>query len=240
MIFYLGTHLPHWLESLDVPLFISRRRLCERKSFPRARGVWALDSGGFTELNKYGVWSIGPKRYAKEVRLYRQEIGQLQWAAAQDWMCEPQVRKQTGLTVKDHQTRTTHNYLELMSLAPDLPWVPVLQGWESDDYMRHIEGYYNSGIELHLLPRVGLGSVCRRQNTDSIIALIHKIKLLRLHTFGFKTTGVHKVGHIVYSSDSLAWSRAARWEDPLWGCDHMNCANCMKYALLWRDRIVRL
>lgn len=49
-LFYLGTHQPQWLGRYDVPMFISRRRLSSRKSLPQARGRWALDSGGFTEL----------------------------------------------------------------------------------------------------------------------------------------------------------------------------------------------
>ncbi|MGW4241176.1 deazapurine DNA modification protein DpdA family protein [Nocardia sp. NPDC004722] len=46
MKFYLGTHQPHWLALTDVPLFISDVRLRDRKTFPRARGEWGLDSGG--------------------------------------------------------------------------------------------------------------------------------------------------------------------------------------------------
>ncbi len=34
----------------------------------------------------------------------------------------------------DHQERTIHSYLTLKSLAPEIQWVPVLQGWTLADY----------------------------------------------------------------------------------------------------------
>src|SRR5207237_560081 len=131
---YLGSHEPAWLPRLTTPLFISRRRIARRKALPRALGRWALDSGGFTELNMHGRWETSAKQYAAEVRRWSTEIGGLDWAAAQDWMCEPFVLKKTGSTVLEHQRRTVDNYSELMSLAPDLPWCPVLQGWVPGDY----------------------------------------------------------------------------------------------------------
>ncbi len=88
---YLGTHLPQWLGRLAVPLFVSRRRLAGRRTLPRARARWALDSGGFSELQMYGEWRTTPEQYVEEVRRFRREIGLMDWAAIQDWMCEPQV-----------------------------------------------------------------------------------------------------------------------------------------------------
>ncbi len=139
--FYLGTHHAHWLEQTDVPLFLSRRTLAGRKSLPRAMGPWALDSGGFTELSMHGRWTLSAKDYAKEVRRYADQIGGLQWAAIQDWMCEPAIRDKTGLSVDEHQRRTIQSFIELKSIAPELPWVPVLQGWTMGDYMDHIDRY---------------------------------------------------------------------------------------------------
>ena len=54
MKFFLGTHLPQWLGRIDVPLFVSHRMLHKRRTFPRALGEWALDSGGFTEISMFG------------------------------------------------------------------------------------------------------------------------------------------------------------------------------------------
>lgn len=239
--FWLGSHMPSWLAATDVPLFISRHRLAPRKTFPRALGSWALDSGGFSELSLRGGWTITPRQYAGEVRRFSQEIGKMEWAAAQDWMCEPVILKQTGLTVREHQTRTVCNYLTLRDMAPDLPWVPVLQGWEHNDYLRHVEMYGRAGVDLSALPVVGLGSVCRRQHTGGVEWLIRQLAAdygLRLHGFGFKTLGLGRVADSLASADSMAWSMAARRDKPLTGCSHATCANCLRYALNWRRNLL--
>src|SRR6266536_1053296 len=106
MRFYLGTHETSWLAKTDVPLFVSRRRLTMRKKLPVALGTWALDSGGSTEFSLYGEWRTPHEQYAEEVRRFKDEIGGLQWVAPQDWMCEPFMLEKTGLTIKEHQTRT--------------------------------------------------------------------------------------------------------------------------------------
>src|SRR5690242_4695454 len=209
---FLGTHQPSWLGRYAVPMFISRRRLAERKSMPRALTPWALDSGGFTELMLHGRWTLSPEAYVAEVRRYAGEVGQLRWAAIQDWMCEPWILKKTGLSVGDHQFRTVANYERLLELAPELPWAPVLQGWEPGDYHRHLDMYASRGHDLRRLPIVGLGSVCRRQHTAEAELLIRELTRggLRLHGFGFKVQGLARVWDVLSSSDSLAWSFQAR------------------------------
>lgn len=238
--FYLGTHETSWLATAGVPLFVSRRRLAARRTLPRAAAPWALDSGGFTELSMFGRWSITPREYSEEVRRYREEIGQLSFAAPMDWMCEPHVTKKTGLTVAEHQARTVANYLELQDLAPDLPWIPVLQGWRTWDYWHHVEMYAAAGVQLAALPLVGVGTVCRRQALASAAGIIQSLATvygLRLHGFGFKKQGIRQCSAVLASADSMAWSAVARREPALPGHPHKNCANCLEYALLWREEL---
>lgn len=92
MKFYLGTHhaTQRWF-NLEVPLFASRRVLTGRKKLPQARTEWALDLGGFTELNLYGHWETDLHDYVRDVWRFKNEIGNLEWVAPMDWMCEPQV-----------------------------------------------------------------------------------------------------------------------------------------------------
>jgi hypothetical protein len=100
--------------------------------------------------------------------------------------------------------------------------------------------YESAGVNLAALPRVGLGSVCRRQSTAEIAVIAGTLarRGLRLHGFGVKTGGLHLYGHRLASADSMAWSYAARREPPLPGCTgHQNCANCLRYATRWRDAI---
>lgn len=240
MIFYLGTHMPSWLERVDFPLFVSRTRLSGRRTLPRARAPWALDSGGFTQLDKTGIWSITPAEYVDEVRRYRDGIGNLVWAAPMDWMCEPRVRARTGLSVGEHQRRTVANYLTLRDLAPDLPFIPVLQGWTLDDYLRCVDLYQTAGVDLAVLPLVGLGSVCRRQATSEIGAIVSALATagIALHGFGVKTDGLRSYSAYLTSADSMAWSYGGRRTRP---CAHGTAqseANCADFAAAWRARVL--
>lgn len=246
MNFYLGTHHPAWLERLDVPLFVSRRALADRKTLPRAIGRWALDSGGFTELQLHGRWTLPAAQYAAEVRRFGEEIGGLDWAAPQDWMSEPIVRAGgrvggatfagTGLTVAEHQRRTTENLVELRALAPEVPWAPVLQGWTMGEYFDHLEQYDRAGVDLRAEPIVGVGSVCRRQSMigAGLILSLLASEGLKLHGFGFKVTGLRASAQHLASADSLAWSFNARKNPKIAGHTHASCANCPEYAMQWR------
>jgi hypothetical protein len=237
MTFYLGTHEPHWLRDTDVPLFISRRRLDRLKKLPVALCNWSLDSGGFTELHQYGGWQLSAKDYASKVKRYVDEIGNLDWAAPQDWMCETTAIKSTGLTVEEHQILTVQNFLELRQLLGTIV-VPVLQGWEYDDYHKCVEMYDKAGVDLSSEPTVGLGSVCRRNALKEITHIITSLQPLKLHGFGVKGDGYKANFHKLVSADSMAWSFGARYQPPLDGCTHKTCANCKHFALLWREKML--
>ncbi|BEL07856.1 hypothetical protein Q0Z83_060470 [Actinoplanes sichuanensis] len=265
--FYLGTHETSWLGAAQMPtdacLFVSHRRLNERRSLPSARVNWALDSGGFTELQMYGEWRTTPQQYVAAVRRYDAEIGRLEWAAPQDWMCEPIVISGgkagpvtfagTKLSVEEHQRRTVDNFIQLSELWGDdftNPFMPVLQGYERDDYLRCWDRYDAAGISLGNYPVVGLGSVCRRQAEDEIGDIVTTLLALDeglpVHGFGVKLRGLEKYGHLLNTADSMAWSYDARYAAPLPECvedpavRHKNCANCIRYALRWRRNVLGL
>jgi hypothetical protein len=297
--FWLGTHQTEWAMKTATPLFLSAIRLRCRPVRARSSTAWALDSGGFTELNKSGRWTVGPEQYAAEVRRWRDDIGGLEWAAIQDWMCEPFVLQKTAAAegiikpavpemtpklartldhvreavgeehevtatplpgplpdltpeqqaerIMTHQLRTVQSWCDLNGIAPELPWVPVLQGWEHDDYIRHYWMYQKyAGVDLASLPLVGLGSVCRRQNTDMAEGLIRELHGMgvRVHGFGFKVEGLRRCARYLASADSLAWSFAGRrvWNAEkrrLCGGTHRGgCANCRPWAEQWRGNVL--
>lgn len=262
-VFYLGTHQPQWLGAdlpRDVCLFVSHRRLANRRSLPRARVHWALDSGGFSELQMFGEWRTTPREYVAAVHRYDEEIGELGWAAPQDWMCEPIIINGgvgggvkfagTGLSVAEHQRRTVDNFIELSDLwstvsDADSPIMPVLQGFQRDDYLRCWDLYHARGVNLGNYPVVGLGSVCRRQAEDEIGDIVQSLLALDaglpVHGFGVKLRGLEKYGHLLTTADSMAWSYQARHKPSMPGCvGHKNCANCLRYALRWRNNVVDL
>jgi hypothetical protein len=151
----------------------------------------------------------------------------------------------TGLSVVEHQRRTVENFVQLRSLAPELPIFPVVQGWRLDDYLRCVDAYARVGIDLTAEPLVGLGSVCRRQATAEIGEIVGRLSGLglRLHGFGVKVGGLRCYGDGLASADSMAWSFRGRH---MHGCSHRppeqqpvsSEANCLAFARQWRRRLL--
>jgi hypothetical protein len=244
--FYLGIHHPHWLRTVPVPVFVSHAALRKYKRAVPARlpgGVWALDSGAFSEISEHGRWTTTPAQYAAAARRYVEQIGGVcGFAAPMDWMCEPFIVAKTGLSVAEHQRRTVASIHELRALAPEVPFAPVLQGWDLPSYLECAAMYAESGIDLFSEPVVGLGSVCRRQGADDIGRIVTALAdagLENLHGFGVKLQGVAKYGSALASADSMAWSTAGRRVP---GCSQgravKNEANCLHYALEYRAKVL--
>lgn len=189
----------------------------------------------------YGKWDVPVRQYVDEVERFSEQIGNLDWAAPQDWMCEPWIIEKTGLSVDEHQWRTVENFLQLRALAPHLPFVPVLQGWTFEEYVIHAQMYLGSGIDLTRERVVGIGSVCRRQQMQGGREVVEHFagQGVRLHAFGLKLNGLREIGYLLESSDSLAWSYNARRNPPLPGCTHRSCSNCIHWALHWRERVLK-
>lgn len=260
--FYLTTHKPGWLwrEDTGVPLFVSYRRLREHVELKPATVPWAMDSGTFFEVAHYGHHVTTPREYVAFVARADREIGNLEWAAPQDMMCEPSViyggsidghkTPGTGLSVAEHQRLTIANFQELAALwpeysdHPEAPFMPVLQGWEPDDYLRCADMYDAAGVRLEDYPLVGLGSVCRRNKPSELWEVLDGViprltPYLALHGFGMKTQGLELAGHLMTSSDSAAWSLTARREHVVMdGHTHSHCGNCLIWAKAWRERML--
>ena len=238
--FYLGSHHPNWLWRHDQSFFVSDTRLRRQNSWGEARRPWALDPGGFSELNKFGEWRTSHLAYAHRVQRYQAEIGKLRWVAPQDWMCEEGVLKKTGLSVKAHQFRTVMSVVVLRQILGKMV-IPVLQGWQAEDYLRHADMYAKFGFDLASEAVVGVGSVCRRQTLTPIHALIRELHArgVKVHAFGFKADGLRVLKAFLSSSDSMAWFDGARWRgnNPLCPGLKKSCSNCLHAALEWKGRL---
>jgi hypothetical protein len=243
--FYLGTHRPHWAWNGRAagPLFISARQLARRRSaFPRATVPVCLDSGGFTELAKHGEWRTSPDAYVELVARAEAQL-KIGWAAVQDWMCEPSMLARTGLTVEEHQRRTIASFLRLRELAPSTQWLPVIQGWTEEDYVRHVACYADAGVDLTALERVGVGSICRRGSTAQIVSIVVRLARhgLRLHAFGVKARALREMAPWVCSADSTAWSsrgRSVTLRMNVTDYEGRNLANSQPWAEVWRLRML--
>lgn len=235
---WTGSHKPEFCQRTAKPMMLSRRTLAPRKRLPVALGPIVVDSGGFTELAMYGEWRTTEQQYIADIRRIVAETGRVLWVAPQDWMCEPFMLGKTGLDVQRHQSRTLSNYLALRDAAPDIPWIPVLQGWTTSQYHAMADLYESEGVDLTTSPTVGLGSVCRRQATAEIEFIVRSLakRGYKLHGFGMKTLGLIRCADVLFSADSLAWSYEARRAAPIEGHTHQSCANCLPYMLAWRER----
>ena len=253
---YLGTHRPTWLALPGPALMVSLNTLPNHPAW-RAQVPWFLDSGGFTELQKYGRWRTTADQHIIRSR-HAMKIGRLVYASPQDWMCEPIVINGgttptglkfagTGLSVLEHQQRTVANLLDLRRFGADVPWVPVLQGFTIDEYHHCADMYEAAGVRLVDEPLIGLGSVCRRQAMGEATEIVQSLaqRGYRLHGFGFKQDGIEACWPWLESVDSMAWSYNARAEGRKGvTCGRPNgrggtvksCGNCRHYALEWLAR----
>ncbi len=241
----VDNELRRLLFPFDMPMFPTVPSLAKYKrlrgdDFPKALTVYALDSGGYNQLDLYGEYQLSPDDHGGAVYRFAEDLGVPPlWAAPQDWMCESNVLAKTGLTVTLHQQYTIDSLLYLRSNFPSVWWIPVLQGRTIEDYLRHVEMYRAAGIDLTAEDLVGVGSICKRPSVAEIVAILtvlHSLGL-KLHAFGIKRDSLPRVAHLIESADSLAWSRTAvadkiRLDDCT---SHKGlCNNCLTWALQWR------
>ena len=259
MDLYLGVHRPTWLPLGGPPLMVSLNTLPKRKGY-QAAVPWFVDSGGFTELQQHGRWRTSTAEHAERCADVMERFGMVEYLSPQDWMCEPAVIEGAtikkmhfvgaGLSVREHQERTVQNYLDLMALEPDMPWVPVLQGYSIEEYHTCADLYESAGVDLTACHRVGVGSICRRESMPEAQQIIHSLhsRGFQLHGFGFKQQGIAACWPWLRSADSMAWSYNAKEEGRKFGrtCGRPNgrggpvksCANCRHYALSWYERTI--
>lgn len=215
--FFVGLHQPS--DARHFPLCcISINRLVKRKKpiydgLPFIQGEVLVDSGAFTTIAKHGGYPEPVDVYADQIRRLI-PIVPISAIVAQDYMCEPQMLEKTGLSIPDHQRLTIERYDQLMACGLPVYVMPVLQGYDPEDYVDHLRQY---GDRLAPGAWVGVGSVCKRNsNPQAIVGVLQAIKTarpdLRLHGFGIKLTSMQSslVCNLLHSADSLAWSYAAR------------------------------
>jgi hypothetical protein len=264
LVYYTGVGHPNLLNHSPVPLFLSATTLAAYRSrgedFPvqmTGGAGWAGDSGAYTALtgtNPDHPWHLDPGSFGGLWVRLGEDIGPPDFVAIQDWPCEPAARARTGLSVREYQELTLESYLYLAEQFPMVAWIPVLQGWAPAEYDQHADRYERAGVDLAGCHRVGLGSICRRASDTDIAALVARLATrgLRLHGFGVSINGLRRIGHLLASADSQAWSATARRERiHLPGCEHWSrpdptgqrhrtdCRNCFRYALHYREEILQ-
>jgi len=166
-----------------------------------------LDSGGYSLMLDRGE-HVPTDDYIDTVIEYDAD-----WFAIQDYPCEPEILDSYGRSVREHQRRTTTAAAENLTRAQerdiDAKPVAVLQGWETGDYVEHADELREEGL---LTEHVGIGSICRRGQTEEIRDIIravdaHTPQETKLHAFGAKNEILSEptIRDILWSADTTAW-----------------------------------
>lgn len=213
MQFFVGLDHPYDAQFFK-RAFISVHALKRRKGDFQAND-WILDSGAFSTIKLHGGYPDPPENYAQQIIRWSR-CGNLLAAVSQDYMCEPVMLARTGLTVRDHQRLTIERYDRLVACNTGVYIMPVLQGYEPEEYVDHIRQY---GDRLKPGMWVGVGSVCKRNAQPCLVfEVLAAVKLERpdldLHGFGLKKTALQHgaIRGLLCTGDSMSWSYAARRE----------------------------
>lgn len=223
---------------IDIPIMCSDLRLKRQKQLKRAAAGVMIDSGSFT-IHDTGQAFDPPAVYVQRIQRYQREVGNVVAVATYGRMCEPYILDKTGSTVERNQELTVESYCTLLQLAPEVPWLPEIQGWEERDYHRCVDLYEAAGVDLTTLPVVGVGTVCRREGTVEARRIVAGIAArgIRVHGFGVKSP--QTLDHTFTSADSFAWSYGARRRTR--HCPHGIVRwerNCPEFLRSWRDNIL--
>ena len=243
--YFTGTDRFSEAHQLDGAM-LSAYALRGRKS-PPSVGRWMLDSGAFTQVTNFGDFIQSPEEYVR-LAVRFQDAGDLACIATQDYMCEPSViaeLQSQGIraSIRIHQRKTVDRYIKILEEADKqglkVPVMPVLQGWEPEDYRVHWWMYetalnsrfktqYERDIPGPFYPSylqenawMGIGSTCKRNTNPEVVSMILdeitrfpcvEPNFTKLHLFGFKKTGLKQsdIKDRIHSADSFAYDFADR------------------------------
>lgn len=208
--------------SLGAPILVSANSLWRHKigkfqGFKCYAGFdTALDSGGFVAMKRYGGYRWSVRQYVELAREMRPT-----WFAQMDFCCEPEIAANRGEVYAriDRTAEYLHACQDEARAANIAPPLPVLQGWQPEDYCAG--PIYSTGYQWPAL--VGIGSVCRRnvEGPNGILAVMSALDRkvpagVQFHLFGVKSQALQKLTEQfpgrVASVDSMAWRTKARWD----------------------------
>lgn len=150
-----------------------------------------IDSGGYSFMKGMGEYRTSNSAYLDYVADVEPEL-----FALRDYPCEPDIRREYGRTVEDHQRMTTERHADLLALLADRDIdarpVTVLQGWYSDDYLEHLDALRERGA---VCEDVAIGTLCGREDPSMIRRIVTTVRdelpsRHRLHAFGVKISAL--------------------------------------------------
>ncbi len=168
---------------------------------------WCLDSGGFTAAQRWGRYPWTPRQYAEFARKMARDLP-LDFVAIMDYACEPNVDRSILATNRERIEATIRNEQLCREAAPDLPWLPVLQGDSLEERAYDLE----LRDKLGMLPKdyAGIGSVCGRgimAARDVIKFYADMLPGVKLHAFGL---------HVQALDDDAVFGATRSWDSYSW------------------------
>jgi len=173
--------------------------------------VLMIDSGGFPLSFIHNGYNIPDYKYLAFVKTVKAD-----YFVLRDYPCEPQILRKYNVTAKDQIHRTLDHHLKLLefyerSNVVAIP-IPVIQGWEIDDYLYCIDLYKEHGLIGGKFNYVAIGTTCRRRQVKITQRIILTVRSelpnkIKLHAFGVKLSVLNNkaVWDALYSTDSSAW-----------------------------------
>lgn len=199
--FYYGSSW-HWPLPLLPRVMLSYNFIRTLKNPWKIDIPFMLDSGAFSVIQKYRGYPFGPCDYAMAIQEWKPDV-----AWTMDYPCEPSIRKKGLYSPREAQEFTIINQDVLLELGVQTQM--VVQGWTVADYLENLDKIKDAGL---LTERLGIGSICRRGQTQEILRVIKAIHnnvpgWVKLHGFGVKINILRGEGRfLLYSADSTSWA----------------------------------
>jgi hypothetical protein len=174
----------------------------------------AADCGGFVATKIWGDYRYTPEQYVTWLESFRPE-----WAATMDYCCEDEITAGKPGIVLERQQRTTEMAYRFWTdyRSASWSWVPTVQGWNVEDYVRHARDLKSLIDEMrradrYQMFRVGIGTLCARASANMVQrvvrAVVDELPGVPLHLWGVKLSVLQSSYSLpqVVSVDSGAWN----------------------------------
>ncbi|WP_135830656.1 deazapurine DNA modification protein DpdA family protein [Halorussus halobius] len=168
-----------------------------------------VDSGGFQATT---AWDLSYPYSVRDLFEWAAEIGADE-VALPDFACEPELH---DTTPEERVTRTVEKHCQALDVFQAEPWpfevLPVLQGWEPDDYRRCARLFERHDL---VRDRMAIGTVCKRDDPSKIGEVLDACEDVlgyrRWHLFGLTLNGWKnsRLWGRFASSDTSAWNYRA-------------------------------
>jgi hypothetical protein len=166
-----------------------------------------VDSGGFTAARRWGRYPWSPEQYADFAREVSRDVP-LDFCAIMDYACEPAVDRSILRTNHERIKATIRNQAACLECAPDLPWLPVLQG----DSLAERAFDLALRLRMGMLPTeyAGIGSVCGR-------GAIAARRVVKFYTDRLPGARFHAFGmHVQALDDDAVFGALRSWDSYAW------------------------